>query len=83
MPGTLKIKVLKAELKRDTDWFGKMDPYVMIQLDNKNPVFSSVKDKMGMFPEWNESFCYRCSIGQKISIEILDSDLFKKDDIVG
>ena len=30
MSGTLSIKIIKAELKRDTEVMGKMDPYCKI-----------------------------------------------------
>ena len=29
--GTLKIMILEARLTRDTEMFGKMDPYVIIE----------------------------------------------------
>ena len=33
MVGTLKVKVLKADLKRDTELIGKMKPYVKMHIN--------------------------------------------------
>lgn len=82
MVGTLKLKVLEAKLKRNTDWFGKMDPYAILYIDKQNVVQTSVKQGMGKTPVWNECFCFRCQIGDVLQIEIMDSDLCKKDDLV-
>ena len=29
--GTLRLHVIEAKLTRDTEWFSKMDPYVVIE----------------------------------------------------
>ena len=31
--GTLKIQVVEANLTHDTEWAGKMDPYVKLKLN--------------------------------------------------
>ena len=32
--GNLTLKIIEAELTRDTEWIGKMDPYVNIKYLN-------------------------------------------------
>ena len=51
-PGKLKITVLSANLTRNTDMFGKMDPYVLINhlaTKFKTPVHRNG----GKTPVWN------------------------------
>ncbi len=49
--GLLKIKVFKAKLKRDTEFFGDMDPYVVFTVDKKK-VKTSVHENGGKRPNW-------------------------------
>lgn len=51
----LEIAVVGADLLRDTDWVGKMDPFVRMNI-NGNIFVTSVAKKGGKNPKWNESF---------------------------
>jgi Ca2+-dependent lipid-binding protein len=55
MTGTLTIKLVEAELYRDTDVIGDMDPYVVFTF-NKSKSTSKILDSVGKTPVWNEKF---------------------------
>ena len=50
--GKLKVKVIEADLSRDTEWFSKMDPFCKIIYNNKENK-TVVKDEAGKTPKWN------------------------------
>ena len=50
------MTVVRAELTRDTETFGKMDPFVVIEAANEQSFQTEVKDDAGKKPEWNEMF---------------------------
>ena len=51
----LNIAPLRAELTRDTDTFGKMDPFVKLNI-NGNVFVTAISPKGGKTPKWNDSF---------------------------
>lgn len=53
--GTLDITVIEARLTRDTETFGKMDPYCKISTRQQN-FKTAVKNGAGKTPTWNETF---------------------------
>ena len=82
MEGTIQIKVLKAELTINTDWFGNMDPYVILKL-NEQMYQTSIKKNAGKLPSWDENFAFRAKEGDVIRIDVMDKDFLKTDDVVG
>ena len=52
--GTLIISPTKAELKRDTDFFTKMDPYVVVTLGHAKKK-TEVHNHGGKKPVWSSS----------------------------
>lgn len=82
MQGTLQVKVIKAELLNDTDWFTKMDPYAILKL-NEQSSRTTVKKNAGKNPQWYETFAFRAKEGDVIRIDVLDEDFIKSDDLVG
>jgi hypothetical protein len=54
--GVMHVKVLKADLTRDTEVFGKMDPYVVLQLGAEQKKQTSVKGNAGKNPVWDETY---------------------------
>jgi Ca2+-dependent lipid-binding protein len=50
--GTLLLKVMKGKLYRDTEMFGKMDPFVSIEF-NKNTYRTTTLNEAGKTPIWN------------------------------
>ena len=82
MEGTIQIKVLNAELTHDTDWIGKMDPYVVIKINDQSSQ-TTVKKGAGKSPQWYETLTFRTKEGDSIRIDVYDKDLLKSDDLVG
>ena len=55
MRGNVALTVISANTTRDTDTFGKMDPYVILKIgSSKTEHKTSVKDSAGKTPVWNE-----------------------------
>jgi len=50
--GRLTLTVIEADLKRDTETFGKMDPYAVLTL-NGQKYKTKVLDGAGKKPKWN------------------------------
>ena len=50
--GKLKITVVEAKLTRDTETFGKMDPYAVLNLRGQK-FKTNVLDSAGKNPRWN------------------------------
>ena len=55
--GTIRIKICSADLTRDTEWFGKMDPFCVIEYKEKK-YQTNVKNEAGKKPVWNQSFSF-------------------------
>ena len=49
------LKIIKGKLSRNTETFGKMDPYVKVLTLNGQEYKSQVHSKGGDNPVWNES----------------------------
>lgn len=77
--GYLLLKIMKAELTRDTEYIGKMDPFVQIEYQSK--IFkTNVCDGAGKFPEWNFSMKIPVtSMGDEIRIVCYDEDITSND----
>ena len=50
--GLLHLSIIKAELRRDTEYISDMDPYVEI-VYKKEVQQTPIKENGGMTPEWN------------------------------
>ncbi|XP_014503012.1 elicitor-responsive protein 1-like [Vigna radiata var. radiata] len=84
--GFMEVQLVKAKGLRNTDIFGKMDPYVLIQYNGQEKR-SKVADGQGKNPVWNERFIFKVEYPgsndqHKLIFKIMDKDLFK-DDFVG
>ena len=80
--GKLTLIIQRAELTRDTETFGKMDPYVLITFDSKIRK-TSVKQEGGKIPIWNEKFEIQVNNHyQNITFKVFDEDT-TNDDLVG
>jgi Ca2+-dependent lipid-binding protein len=51
----LKIKIVGAKILRDTEFFTKMDPFVVIEYHVRK-FKTTIKNEGGQRPVWNESF---------------------------
>lgn len=48
----LRLKVIKARLSRDTETFGKMDPYFQVLFEKKK-IRTKTHEKGGKEPKWD------------------------------
>ena len=81
--GLLKIKIQSANLTRDTELFGKMDPYVILTIDGEKIIQTATKDGAGKKPVWNEEVDYVVkNRNAEVLYQVFDDD-FGKDDKVG
>ena len=86
--GNLNVKLRNAKLKRDTEFFGKMDPYCMITIGNVHQWKSQVIKDGGVRPNFhNENTQFLLHDHQNaipfIKFSIFDKESLKsKDDLV-
>ncbi|KAI3935583.1 hypothetical protein MKW92_031826 [Papaver armeniacum] len=89
--GTLEVLLVDASKLKDTDFIGKMDPYVIIQFGNQKRKSTVARDD-GKAPLWNEKFTFDVEYPDnirdehhqyKLNLTIMDKDRFSRDDFVG
>ncbi|KAG4920338.1 hypothetical protein AAZX31_18G037900 [Glycine max] len=85
--GFMEVQLVKAKGLCDTDFFGSMDPYVVIQYNGQERR-SSVAKGQGNNPVWNEKFEFKVeyptpSNSYKVILKIMDKDSLSADDFVG
>jgi len=79
----LYLTIARAELTRDTEWLGKMDPYCV--LTHRGTVLkTSVKQAAGKKPIWNEHCTFKdLKISDQLTINVMEEDIGKDDDEIG
>ncbi len=80
-PGRLNIKCINADLKRDTELFGKMDPYVKITIGSQTKK-TRTHNSGGKHPRWEETLNFYLNKEEEMRIAVYDKDM-TKDDLVG
>eukprot|EP00347_Sterkiella_histriomuscorum_P014805 403359458 len=81
--GELQIKILQANMYRNTDWFKQMDPYVVLEFQG-HQFRTKILNHAGKHPIWNESFTIHVnSMNDEIRLIVMDKDFGKPDDVVG
>jgi len=81
--GHLKLEVVEAKLKRDTEAVGKMDPFCKLFL-REETFITVVKHKAGKKPEWKQTFEIDVKyIGDDLKIECWDYEKIGGDDLIG
>ncbi|KAM5555160.1 hypothetical protein ABKV19_023184 [Rosa sericea] len=82
--GTLEVLLVGANDLEDTNFFCKMDPYVILTLRTQEKK-STVVEGQGSEPEWNETFQFTVSSDDvtELNLKIMDKDTFSADDFVG
>lgn len=80
--GELKLKIVEANLFRDTDWLHKMKPYVVIE--HQGQVYETrAHHGAGKNPKWNEELTfYLNSMNEDLRLKVMDKDL-GPDDYIG
>jgi len=77
--GRLVLSVIEAVLTRDTEFWGKMDPYVEIILNNQVK-YTEVKRSAGKLPKWNQKFWLDVDNKyEKCKVAVYDKDPLKSD----
>jgi len=77
--GILRLHVIEAKMTRDTDFFSKMDPYVVIETRDQK-LKTRVKQGAGKLPRWDEVFDLDVKyIGDDMKVTVLDEDLTSSD----
>ena len=80
--GVLHLVVTEAKLTRDTEMFGKMDPYAKITV-NGTTYKTKVLDGAGKNPKWNQAFDIAFSSpNDAVTFAVMDEDV-TSDDKVG
>ncbi|KAI3888177.1 hypothetical protein MKX03_020575 [Papaver bracteatum] len=88
--GTLEVLLVDASKLKDTDFFGKMDPYVIIQFGNQKRQ-STVARRQGKAPVWKEKFTFDVEYPDnirdehhqyKLNLTVMDRDRFSRDDFI-
>ena len=79
--GKLRIHIIEAKLTRDTEMFGKMDPYAVLQC-RESTYRTKVKDNAGKTPKWHEVWELDVKyVGDDLHIQVKDQDVTKSDDV--
>ncbi|KAL0922407.1 hypothetical protein M5K25_006390 [Dendrobium thyrsiflorum] len=87
--GILELNLLDARGLKDTDFLGKIDPYVVMQYRNQERKSSVARAGQGSNPKWNETFKFlvqypgTAGIPHKIVLKVMDKDTFSADDFLG
>ena len=80
--GKLSLTVIEARLERDTETFGKMDPYVVIH-NRMQRLRTTTQESAGKEPTWNETLELDVKyIGDDMKIWVMDEDV-TNDDLIG
>ena len=79
----LIIRPQTAQLTRDTETFGKMDPQVLVHIGGA-AYRSSVAENQGKTPFWNDTFTYQVKGNESdLHIMVNEVDMASKNDLVG
>ena len=87
--GLIYIKLKRAEGIAAQDKSGKSDPFITLAFSEfGKPVYCSRIVEQDLNPRWNEQTCLliyqdQLTSGEKLSVELWDSDMFCADDVVG
>ena len=82
--GILQVQILNGTMYRNTDIFGEMDPYVVIQVNGKKKYRTSPCESGGKQPIWNLTFeiPLESPTTDELNISCHDRDLIY-DDFIG
>ncbi|KAG0647594.1 Meiotically up-regulated [Hyphodiscus hymeniophilus] len=87
--GLIYIKIKRAEGIAAQDRSGKSDPFITLAFSEfGKPVYCSRIIEQDLNPRWNEQTCLliyqdQLTSGEKLSVELWDSDMVTSDDVVG
>ena len=79
--GNLIVKPTCAKLKYDTEYFGKMDPYVILSIGNQTYKTHTSNDS-GKNPTWTDSLSFKINGENSLYMKLYDKDWGTKDDFI-
>ena len=77
----LTITNLAANIARDTDFLGKMDPYCIVYVGAQQQRTQVLQDR-GRNPRWNDTLVFNAPPHEQIRVRIYDHDT-GVDDFIG
>ena len=81
--GTLTINPVGAKLKKNHDFFTKMDPYLVIKVGSQTQK-TKVHHRGGKNPSWDQPYSFELrGRATMVQLTCFDKDTFSKDDFVG
>ncbi|KAK1421289.1 hypothetical protein QVD17_23495 [Tagetes erecta] len=85
--GVMEVNLVDAHGLSKSDFFNKIDPYVVIQYRSQEHK-SSIARGQGKNPKWNEKFTFRVEYPgadnqPTLVLKIMDHDTFTSDDYLG
>lgn len=87
--GLIYIKIKRAEGIAAQDRSGKSDPFITLAFSEfGKPMYCTRIIEQDLNPSWNEQTCLlvyqdQLTAGEKLSVELWDSDMITADDVVG
>ena len=79
---TIRIHPVCAKLKKDQDFFGKMDPYCEVTVGQQKKKTSVAKDA-GKTPVWNDELVFDIGGHERIvTFHIYDKDMVSRNDYI-
>ena len=79
----LRFQVIEGNLQRDTEKFGKMDPYFLIEDQKKNVYRTPTMQDVGKNPKWNHTLEVPIeSLDEILRIAVYDEDIIN-DTLIG
>ncbi|TVY19298.1 Meiotically up-regulated gene 190 protein, partial [Lachnellula arida] len=87
--GLIYIKIKRAEGISAQDRSGKSDPFITLAFSEfGKPMYCTRIIEQDLNPSWNEQTCLliyqdQLTSGEKLSVELWDSDMITADDVVG
>ena len=80
--GQIKLVAIEAKLTRDTEFIGKMDPYLILETSTQS-LRTKILDGAGKTPKWNQEFVLNVTQPTDVlKVRCMDDD-GGNDDTVG
>ncbi|KAF4697734.1 hypothetical protein FOZ60_000080 [Perkinsus olseni] len=79
----VKVEVRYARNLHDTEFFGKMDPYCVVELGKGKKFKTKVQKDVGSNPTWNETTILQYGMEPEMMFKVMDKESIKDDDFVG
>ena len=80
--GNLTLRPISGQLTRDTEIFGKMDPFCVVKIGMQEQR-TRVHHDAGKFPQWQESFSFRIGSEDMVNFIVWEHDSASSNDLIG